>query len=54
VATGEGRGSAGGYEIEHRGAQLMLAVHGSWFNVVGLPLLPLISALRELGWRPSF
>ena len=54
VATGEGRGSAGGYEIERRGAQLIAEVQGSWFNVVGLPLLPLITALRELGWRPSF
>ena len=54
VATGEGRGSAGGYEIEGRGAQLAEAIEGSWFNIVGLPVLPLVSTLRELGWRPSF
>lgn len=54
VATGEGRGSAGGYEIEGRGAQLAESIDGSWFNIVGLPVLPLISTLRELGWRPSF
>lgn len=54
VATGEGRGSAGGYEIEARGVQLAEHIDGSWFNIVGLPLLPLITALREQGWRPSF
>ncbi len=54
VATEEGRGSAGGYEIEGRGAQLVQNIDGSWFNVVGLPLLRLVTELRELGWRPSF
>ena len=52
VATGEGRGCAGGYQLEGLGAQLVEAVEGDWFNVIGLPLLRLIGALRAEGWRP--
>jgi len=51
VATGEGAGCAGGYEIEARGAWLCESIEGSWFNVVGLPVLRVITELRELGWR---
>ena len=54
VASGEGAGCAGGYEIERRGAQLVEQVEGDWFNVVGLPVLRVITELRRLGWRPSF
>lgn len=51
VAHGEGSGCAGGYMIEGHGAFLFERVEGDWFNVVGLPLLQVVSALRELGWR---
>lgn len=51
VATGEGSGCAGGYAIEGLGAFLFERIEGDWFNVVGLPLLGLMSALRERGWR---
>ncbi|HJN73223.1 MAG TPA: nucleoside triphosphate pyrophosphatase [Myxococcota bacterium] len=51
VASGEGRACAGGYEIEGRGAWLCESIDGSWFNVVGLPVLRVISELRALGWR---
>jgi septum formation protein len=54
VASGEGAGCAGGYEIERRGSQLVERVEGDWFNVVGLPVLRVITELRRLGWRPSF
>lgn len=54
VASGEGAGSAGGYEAEHRGAQLIARIDGDWFNVLGLPVLRLVDELRRLGWRPTF
>ncbi|MCP4809729.1 MAG: septum formation protein Maf [Proteobacteria bacterium] len=53
VASGEGAGCAGGYEVEHRGAWLIEGIEGSWFNVVGLPVLRLVAELRALGWRLS-
>jgi len=52
LRTGEGQGCAGGYQVEGVGAQLIEHVGGDWFNVVGLPVLRLISELRALGWRP--
>lgn len=51
VATGEGSGCAGGYAIEGHGAWLFERVDGCHFNILGLPLFAVISALRELGWR---
>lgn len=53
VASGEGTGCAGGYAIEGRGAQLFSRIDGDYFNVIGLPLLRVIDALRGLGWRPD-
>ncbi|TVQ89610.1 MAG: septum formation protein Maf [Deltaproteobacteria bacterium] len=51
VATGEGTDCAGGYAIEGLGGWLFEEVKGDYFNVLGLPLLDVITALRELGWR---
>lgn len=51
VACGEGSGCAGGYMAEGRGAFLFDRIDGDWFNVLGLPLLDVFGALRELGWR---
>jgi septum formation protein len=51
VATGEGAGCAGGYMAEAQGAFLFEAVDGDWFNIVGLPLFELMTALRARGWR---
>lgn len=51
VACGEGSGCAGGYAAEARGAFLFERVEGDFFNVIGLPLLRVFGALRELGWR---
>lgn len=52
VATGEGSYCAGGYAAEGLGGNLIAAIDGDWFSVLGLPLYPVIGALRELGWRP--
>ena len=41
--------SVGGYQIEGRGIQLFETIEGSHFTIVGLPLLPLLAALREDG-----
>lgn len=51
VADGEGAGCAGGYAVEGRGAFLFEGIDGDWFNVVGLPVLRVISCLRAAGWR---
>jgi len=41
--------SVGAYQIEGEGIQLFERVEGSYFTIVGLPLLPLLAKLRELG-----
>ncbi|HEU4732571.1 MAG TPA: Maf family protein [Kofleriaceae bacterium] len=49
VATGEWRGKAGAYAIQGIAAALVREVRGSVTNVVGLPLVEVIAALREVG-----
>lgn len=51
VAYGEARGCAGGYMVEKRGAWLVESIDGDWLNVVGLPVLHVITRLRARGWR---
>lgn len=46
-------GSVGVYRIEGRGAQLFDRVEGDQFCIRGLPLIPVLNALRELGALPS-
>jgi septum formation protein len=43
------RWSVGGYRIEGPGIQLFDKIEGSHFAILGLPLLPLLSFLRERG-----
>jgi len=50
VACGEGRDKAGAYAIQGRGAAFVERIHGSYTNVVGLPLCEVVVAMRELGW----
>ena len=54
VATGEASGCAGGYAVEGLGANLIARIDGDYLNVLGLPLLDVVGALRALGWRPTF
>jgi septum formation protein len=41
--------SVGAYQIEGEGIQLFEKIEGDYFTIVGLPLLPLLAALRDLG-----
>lgn len=41
--------SVGAYQIEGEGIQLFDKVEGDYFTIVGLPLLPVLEKLRELG-----
>ena len=41
--------TVGAYQFEGRGAQLFEAIEGDQFSIVGLPLLPLLDALRREG-----
>ena len=41
--------SVGAYQIEGEGIQLFEKIEGDHFTIIGLPLLPLLAALREQG-----
>lgn len=41
--------SVGGYKLESEGVRLFSQVDGDYFNVLGLPLLPLLSYLGQRG-----
>lgn len=43
----------GVYRIEGRGIQLFASVDGHHSTIIGLPLLPLLGYLREIGWLRS-
>lgn len=49
VASGEWRGKAGAYALQGIAAALVAAVRGSVTNVIGLPLVEVIAALRDAG-----
>jgi septum formation protein len=46
-------GCVGVFRIEGRGVQLFQAIEGDYFTVLGMPLLAVLGALRELGELPS-
>ncbi len=51
--VGEGiLASVGCYEVEGLGITLFKNIEGDFFSVLGLPLLPLLKALREQGASP--
>jgi septum formation protein len=41
--------SVGCYHLEGLGAQLFVRIDGDYFSVLGLPLIPLLGALRDFG-----
>jgi septum formation protein len=49
VASGEPRDKAGAYGIQGWASRYVVAVEGSYSNVVGLPVATLYGLLRELG-----
>ncbi|CAN0605388.1 unnamed protein product, partial [Ectocarpus sp. 12 AP-2014] len=44
--------SVGAYRLEEIGAALFERIEGDYFTILGLPLLPLLSALRAHGIDP--
>lgn len=53
IATGDSADKAGAYGIQGLGSVLIDTVHGSYTNVVGLPLAAVLAALCEVGVTPS-
>jgi septum formation protein len=51
VASGEPLDKAGAYGIQDRGASLVRAVEGCFFNVMGLPVARLLDLLAQVGAR---
>ena len=45
--------SVGAYELESFGAQLFARIEGDFFSILGLPVVPLLNALREAGALPK-
>jgi septum formation protein len=41
--------SVGAYQLEGLGLQLFEKIYGDYFTILGLPMLPLLAQLRELG-----
>ena len=44
---------AGAFRLEGQGVQLFEAIEGSYFTILGMPLLPLLGALRDRQAIPS-
>ena len=49
IASGEPMDKAGAYGVQGLGSLLVERIDGDFFNVMGLPLLPLARALKEFG-----
>lgn len=51
--SGEPLDKAGGYALQGEGARFVSGVAGSRSNVIGLPLKPIVAALRRVGIQPT-
>jgi septum formation protein len=49
VGLGEGGDKAGGYAVQGVGAYFIESIHGSYTNVVGLPLCQVVEMMQEMG-----
>ncbi len=47
------RESVGAYKLEEEGVRLFTRIEGDYFNVLGLPLLDLLSYLTRRGTLPT-
>jgi septum formation protein len=45
--------SVGCYQLEGAGIQLFSRIDGDYFGILGLPLLPLLNVLRDMGALPA-
>jgi septum formation protein len=45
--------TVGVFRLEGRGVQLFSSIEGDHFTILGMPLLPLLGALRERGLIPA-
>ena len=45
--------TVGCYMLESEGVHLFESIRGDYFTVLGLPLLPLLAKLRQLGYEAS-
>ena len=45
--------SVGAYEVESLGVQLFAKIEGDYYSILGLPVVPLLIALREAGALPK-
>jgi len=52
ISTGEPLDKAGAYGIQGKGALLVQAIHGCYYNVVGLPLVRVFQLLQQAGYSP--
>jgi septum formation protein len=43
----------GVFRLEGRGVQLFSSIDGNYFTILGMPLIPLLTALRQRGLAPS-
>ncbi len=50
LATGEWKGAAGAYRIQHKGGGLVERIKGSFSNVIGLPLSKLFNIMHTAGY----
>jgi len=50
LSSGEPFDKAGAYAIQGRAGRYIPRIEGCYYNVVGLPLARLCTALGELGW----